>query len=1039
MAIQSKLELKRYQFDIDVRKKHHIYGKNDKVISFGEWIRERTCSCIIVEMKTDIGCRNVLVFKLDPLQPKNSSVKITDFGLARSLKTPSKLENLYIIPKRYCALEILRNNDQSSYTEKSDVYSMGVLMWEALSNSEIPYSYIADDNLVARVKLDNEKLNQPPICNPQLWSLIESCWDDEPVWRPNFEQIIDRLTYIKPSKVSDVRPPITSYEPSTGYTFKLNVDVAKNGLLDGRFRETYEAQWLSERTESIVLIKMNEAPTKYELLFYKEFNNHPHIIKTFGFVENNLQSIMLLQERAPHGHLQELLKNNLFEPTSMVLVAIFLQIMDAMMYVINQGMIHGDLRCSNILVFQMDASKPKENFVKLTNFALVRPNQPLLSEDRRLIIPVEYCAPEILRSAGRLNYCELSEVYSMGVLMWEACSQGKLPYGSSISNREIRQKKLDGEILPRPWMCDRRIWPNIKKCWNNKPQSRIKFKDMKIQLSNLDLESQYQFKLGIDVKMNDRLHSRDGQIYYNAEWIRKNTSSIILILINRETAEHEASFYLELSSHKYIVHTFGLVKNDPRSTMLIQERAPHGNLLKLLQSQQFKPSTKILKIIFLQIIDAMIYIIDQDLIHGDLRCASVLVFEMNPFETTRNLVKLTNFSFTCRNDPSFKNDRQTLISIRYAAPEIVQSRDQFNYSEFSDVYSMGVLMWEACSQGKMPYGVDTYESDIRRRKSNDEILPMPNACDEQLWEIIKGCWYITPEIRHTFKYMKKLLSRITFESLETCEYQLDVHVIKKNPLNGLNGRYYEADWIPKREPPIILMIMNKETSECEASWYFKLNVHKHIIHTYGFVRNNDRLPMLLQERAIHGNLQILLQRKRFQPSNKVLITIFLQILDAMMYITDLDIAHGNLCCSNVLVFRMHPTNSTENLVKLTDFSMARTKDCSNVDVKQTTISVRYCAPEILKSAYQSNYFEASDVYSFGVLMWEACSHGTVPYGSDTSIDNIRQRRLNGEQLLPPDDCDARIWTIITQCLLITPEIRDTMEQIQLELLKIDYK
>ncbi|CAF5069569.1 unnamed protein product, partial [Rotaria sp. Silwood1] len=221
------------------------------------------------------------------------------------------------------------------------------------------------------------------------------------------------------------------FRPSTGYTFKLNVDVAKNGLLDGRFRETYEAQWLSERTESIVLIKMNEAPTKYELLFYKEFNNHPHIIKTFGFVENNLQSIMLLQERAPHGHLQELLKNNLFEPTSMVLVAIFLQIMDAMMYVINQGMIHGDLRCSNILVFQMDASKPKENFVKLTNFALVRPNQPLLSEDRRLIIPVEYCAPEILRSAGRLNYCELSEVYSMGVLMWEACSQGKLPYGSS--------------------------------------------------------------------------------------------------------------------------------------------------------------------------------------------------------------------------------------------------------------------------------------------------------------------------------------------------------------------------------------------------------------------------------------------------------------------------------------------------------------------------------------------------------------------------------------------------------------------------------
>ncbi|CAF1283711.1 unnamed protein product [Rotaria sp. Silwood1] len=605
---------------------------------------------------------------------------------------------------------------------------------------------------------------------------------------------------------------------------------------------------------------MHEASTEYEVSFYKEFNNDLHITNTFGFVENNLRSIMLLQERAPHGHLQELLKNNLFEPTPMVLIAIFLQIIDAMIYVTDQGMIHGDLRCSNVLVFQMDTSKPKENFVKLTNFVQARPNKRSLLEDRRLIISVEYCAPEILRSTGRLNYSELSEVYSMGVLMWEACSQGKFPYGSAISSKEIRQKKLNGEILPRPWMCDRQIWSIIKRCWNNEPQSRIDFKDMKTQLSNLDLESQFQYELGIDVKMSNRLYGRYGQIYYNAEWIRKNKSSIILIVINTGTAEHQASFYLELSSHKHIVHTYGLVKNDPRSTILIQERAPRGNLLKLLQTQQFKPSAKILKIIFLQIIDAMIYIIDQDIIHGDLRCANVLVFEMSPFETKRNLVKLTNFSLTCTNDPSFKNDRQTSISIRYDAPEIVKSKGQSDYSEFSDVYSMSVLMWEACSQGEVPYGVDTSENDIRRRKSNGEKLPMPNACNKQLWEIIEGCW-----------------------SLETYEYQLDVNVIKKNSLNGLHGRFYEADWIPNREPPIILMIMNKETSEREASWYLMLNSHSHIIHTYGFVENNDQLPMLLQERAIHGNLQILLQRKRFQPLNKVLITISLRILDAMIY------------------------------------------------------------------------------------------------------------------------------------------------------------
>ncbi|CAF4295536.1 unnamed protein product [Rotaria sp. Silwood2] len=121
---------------------------------------------------------------------------------------------------------------------------MGVLIWEALSNSEIPYSYIADDNQVVRAKLDNERLNKPPICNRQLWTLVTSCWEDEREWLPNFEEIQERLSVIEPSEVSDVRQPISSYEPPTGYTFKLNVDVSRNGLLGGKFRKIYEAQWM---------------------------------------------------------------------------------------------------------------------------------------------------------------------------------------------------------------------------------------------------------------------------------------------------------------------------------------------------------------------------------------------------------------------------------------------------------------------------------------------------------------------------------------------------------------------------------------------------------------------------------------------------------------------------------------------------------------------------------------------------------------------------------------------------------------------------
>jgi serine/threonine protein kinase len=95
---------------------------------------------------------------------------------------------------------------------------------------------------------------------------------------------------------------------------------------------------------------------------------------------------------------------------------------------------------------------------------------------------------------------------------------------------------------------------------------------------------------------------------------------------------------------------------------------------------------------------------------------------------------------------------------------------------------------------------------------------------------------------------------------------------------------------------------------------------------------------------------------------------------------------------------MNSTNLSGNLIKLTNFSMTRAKDSLNADSRQTAISMRYCAPEILQSTDQSNYSEASDVYSFDVLIWEACSQGIVSYGSYISDNDIRQRRINDEKL-----------------------------------------
>ncbi|CAF0934522.1 unnamed protein product [Rotaria sordida] len=434
----------------------------------------------------DLGCRNVLVFRLDSFEAKNNLVKITDFGLARWIEQPPPNEKELKIPIRFCAPEILRNNHHSNYSEKSDVYSMGVLMWEALSNSEIPYSSIAEDDDVIQKKLNNEKLKKPTDCDHQLWVLMNKCWHEDPEQRPTFDEINNKLSYMEVSKVQHQQTSDGSYKTRIKYDYKLNVHVQIKGSSNRQLPAIHQAEWKTDETSSIVLIEKTEELSESEKLLYTTYNKHDHIVYTYGFVENNRGSIMILQEKAPHGNLRELLDSSQFNPSPQVLIEIFSQILNAMIHITDQELVHGDLRCENVLVFKMDSSEPKRNLVKLTNFSLAHENDPALVDDRRLTISVRYCAPEIIRSAGRSNYSDMSDVYSMGVLMWQACSNGKLPYESSTKTSEVRQRKLNGEILPKPFMCDKQIWDIMKDCWLNEPNIRFNFKEMKRRFSNIN-------------------------------------------------------------------------------------------------------------------------------------------------------------------------------------------------------------------------------------------------------------------------------------------------------------------------------------------------------------------------------------------------------------------------------------------------------------------------------------------------------------------------------------------------------------------------
>ncbi|CAF3160924.1 unnamed protein product [Rotaria sp. Silwood2] len=282
------------------------------------------------------------------------------------------------------------------------------------------------------------------------------------------------------------RTSLVSLKRQSAYT--LDIQIRKGEKITGGFGKTfYKAEWINEKYSPIVLLEMRGNKATDEALLYITLD-HPHIIKTYGLVESNghgisSDSLLLLQEYAEDGDLGRLLNAKYFIPSQYVFLEIFIQISNAMIYLSENGIIHGDLACRNALVFQSHPYEPKKNLVKLIDFGLTRDDSIPLNV--KIDIPIRYVAPEILRSQGRLNYSQKSEVYSFGVLMWEACSFGEIPYVDINDDEDVCQEKLQGNKLLRPKKCDPNIWKLMNICWNDRSYDRPNFEIIHKQLKNI--------------------------------------------------------------------------------------------------------------------------------------------------------------------------------------------------------------------------------------------------------------------------------------------------------------------------------------------------------------------------------------------------------------------------------------------------------------------------------------------------------------------------------------------------------------------------
>ena len=124
------------------------------------------------------------------LVDENFTVKICDFGLAR-LKEQTFVQtvNGCAGTPNWMAPEVLRNEQ---FSEKADVFSMGVILWEIIMRQE-PYKGMQPLQVIAAVVFQGKRLPPPPSTDPRLVALIDRCWTDDPTHRPSFIAIQEIL------------------------------------------------------------------------------------------------------------------------------------------------------------------------------------------------------------------------------------------------------------------------------------------------------------------------------------------------------------------------------------------------------------------------------------------------------------------------------------------------------------------------------------------------------------------------------------------------------------------------------------------------------------------------------------------------------------------------------------------------------------------------------------------------------------------------------------------------------------------------------
>uniref|UniRef100_A0A674PLD2 Tyrosine-protein kinase receptor n=1 Tax=Takifugu rubripes TaxID=31033 RepID=A0A674PLD2_TAKRU len=228
----------------------------------------------------------------------------------------------------------------------------------------------------------------------------------------------------------------------------------------------------------------------------------------------------------------------------------------------------------------------------------------------------------------------------------------------------------------------------------------------------------------------------------------------------RKDFQREAELLTNLQ-HEHIVTFYGVcVESDP--LIMVFEYMKHGDLNKFLRAhgpdavlmtegQTTRPveltQSQMLHIAQ-QIASGMVYLASQHFVHRDLATRNCLVGE-------NLLVKIGDFGMSrdVYSTDYYRVGGHTMLPIRWMPPESIMYR---KFTTESDVWSLGVVLWEIFTYGKQPW-YQLSNNEVIECITQGRVLQRPRTCPKEVYDLMLGCWQREPHMRLNIKEIHGLL------------------------------------------------------------------------------------------------------------------------------------------------------------------------------------------------------------------------------------------------------------------------------------------